>query len=117
MSKIICDVCGTAYQETAEFCPICGYARSEFLVQDQEDFLADSPLQNRNQSINGDEPQIEPEIYSDAQQDLSQYDDDFEDDFEEELDNKRNVAPSTVVIILLVVIITLHVISFVIIPM
>ena len=107
MSKIICDVCGTAYQETAEFCPICGYARSEFLVQDQEDFLADSPLQNRNQSINGDKPQIEPEIYSDAQQDLSQYDDDFEDDFEEELDNKRNVAPSTVVIILLVIIITL----------
>lgn len=28
MSKIICDVCGTAYPETAEKCPICGSART-----------------------------------------------------------------------------------------
>lgn len=28
MSKIICDVCGTAYPETATQCPICGCARS-----------------------------------------------------------------------------------------
>lgn len=27
MSKIICDICGTSYQETAECCPICGCAR------------------------------------------------------------------------------------------
>ena len=28
MSKIICDVCGTSYPETASQCPICGSARS-----------------------------------------------------------------------------------------
>ena len=28
MSKIICDVCGTRYPETAEQCPICGHIRS-----------------------------------------------------------------------------------------
>ena len=28
MSKIICDVCGTAYPETATQCPICGCAKS-----------------------------------------------------------------------------------------
>jgi len=28
MSKIICDVCGTSYQETATQCPICGCVRS-----------------------------------------------------------------------------------------
>lgn len=28
MSKIICDVCGTRYPETAEVCPICGCARA-----------------------------------------------------------------------------------------
>ena len=28
MSKIICDVCGTVYQNTADHCPICGYARN-----------------------------------------------------------------------------------------
>ena len=27
MSKIICDVCGTSYPETAAACPICGCAR------------------------------------------------------------------------------------------
>lgn len=29
MSKIICDVCGTEYPETAEQCPICGCARTD----------------------------------------------------------------------------------------
>ena len=27
MSKIICDICGTSYPETAEQCPICGCVR------------------------------------------------------------------------------------------
>ena len=29
MSKVICDVCGTAYPETADQCPICGCAKPE----------------------------------------------------------------------------------------
>ena len=29
MEKVICDVCGIAYPETAAQCPICGCARSE----------------------------------------------------------------------------------------
>ena len=28
MSKVICDVCGTTYAETAAQCPICGCARN-----------------------------------------------------------------------------------------
>ena len=28
MSKIICDVCGTRYPDTAEQCPICGHIRN-----------------------------------------------------------------------------------------
>lgn len=28
MSKIICDICGTTYPETASACPICGYAKN-----------------------------------------------------------------------------------------
>ena len=27
MNKIVCDICGTAYPETAEQCPICGSAK------------------------------------------------------------------------------------------
>lgn len=29
MSKVICDICGTTYPETADRCPICGAPRSE----------------------------------------------------------------------------------------
>ena len=28
MSKVICDVCGTTYPETAQQCPICGCAKN-----------------------------------------------------------------------------------------
>ena len=27
MSKIICDICGTSYPDTADCCPICGCSR------------------------------------------------------------------------------------------
>lgn len=29
MSKIICDICGTSYPDTANACPICGYPRTD----------------------------------------------------------------------------------------
>lgn len=29
MSKVVCDICGTAYAETADQCPICGAAKTE----------------------------------------------------------------------------------------
>ena len=32
MSKIVCDMCGTSYPETAAQCPICGSAKSETAV-------------------------------------------------------------------------------------
>jgi len=35
MSKVICDICGTSYQDTAECCPICGCSRDA-----AEDLLA-----------------------------------------------------------------------------
>lgn len=44
MSKIICDICGTSYPDTAEKCPICGCSRdaaAEFLGDDfqNEEFI------------------------------------------------------------------------------
>ena len=33
MNKIVCDVCGTSYPETAAQCPICGNAKSESAAQ------------------------------------------------------------------------------------
>lgn len=37
MSKIICNVCGTAYPDTADQCPICGYAKPEGAVSTDVD--------------------------------------------------------------------------------
>ncbi len=34
MNKVICDICGTAYQETADCCPICGSSR-EYAVEQE----------------------------------------------------------------------------------
>lgn len=106
MNKIICDVCGTVYADSAECCPICGYMQNEYTNEQQEDLLADSPLNNRVLYAES-ESVSEPEIYSDAQPLSVEYDDDFEDDFEDESNRKASVAPSTIVIILLVVIICL----------
>ena len=36
MKKIICDVCGTSYQESAECCPICGCTRDEAVLLGEE---------------------------------------------------------------------------------
>lgn len=35
MNKIICDICGTSYPDTADQCPICGYSRAldQFLLE------------------------------------------------------------------------------------
>ena len=38
MSKVICDICGTQYPDTADQCPICGYARE---VPSQSQYDAD----------------------------------------------------------------------------
>ena len=41
MNKIICDVCGTAYQESATQCPICGCVRTT----DLDDIILDNPVE------------------------------------------------------------------------
>lgn len=39
MSKIICDICGTTYPDTAEQCPICGCTRDSAAALLGDDFL------------------------------------------------------------------------------
>ncbi len=42
MSKIICDLCGTAYPDTADQCPICGTAKTESSAAYSESAHSDS---------------------------------------------------------------------------
>ena len=105
MAKIICEVCGTAYQDDTDICPICGYAQSEFTLQ-EEDFLSDSPMSNRGKGDSTDVSEYEEEVYSDSQTVVTDDDDDF-DEYEEEPEGKASFSPSSIVIVLLVAIITL----------
>ena len=45
MSKIICEICGTTYQETADCCPICGCARGAAEDLLNEDVLAEEAVE------------------------------------------------------------------------
>ena len=54
MSKIICDVCGTSYPETATQCPICGCARhSEVNAVTNENTETDLQLQGNYTFVKG----------------------------------------------------------------
>lgn len=48
MNKIICDVCGTSYQESAECCPICGCTRDEALLLGEEFAMEDLSYRSGN---------------------------------------------------------------------
>lgn len=48
MSKVICEICGTTYQDTAECCPICGCPRDMSDSASDEDFTMDQmPMLNK----------------------------------------------------------------------
>ena len=42
MNKIVCDICGTVYPDTAECCPICGSPK-EYSQNSQEDIPRQMP--------------------------------------------------------------------------
>ena len=43
MSKIICEICGTVYPDTADKCPICGYARSTDASNEEMELQEENP--------------------------------------------------------------------------
>jgi len=53
MSKIICDVCGTRYPDTAEQCPICGHIRETGGKTAEDVFLMDEVRPEPRQKVQG----------------------------------------------------------------
>lgn len=55
MSKIICDICGTKYPDTAEQCPICGYSNENAPKTNEmeENFLEDIIQEPRTKTKGG----------------------------------------------------------------
>lgn len=103
MSKVICDICGTAYQETAEQCPICGCSR-DLGIEDMidEDILLDSSAvqEKGGRFASGRRRQKEIFDYDEANSGEEEPDEDEGEEFEEPKSN-------TVLVVLLVALITL----------
>ena len=101
MSKIICDICGTSYQDTAECCPICGCAKDTAADLLTEDVLAEetrnSGASRKRQIFDYDEANSRrEEKFEEAYE---------EDDFEEEEDEEDRPRHNVFVVILLTVLI------------
>lgn len=106
MSKIICDICGTTYPETADSCPICGYSHNmeeETLAAD----LLDDSIKARSgrftakkkEIFDFDEVNAEPE-----EEEYEEEEEEYEEDYEEE---EEEEAPrhNTLLVILLTILI------------
>ena len=48
MNKVICDICGTIFSDSAEKCPICGYSRAFGTEELEEDIFLEDGLNDQN---------------------------------------------------------------------
>ena len=105
MSKIICDICGTTYPESADICPICGCSRdaAEELLGEEtvsEEIVEEGKpaffATKKKEIFDFDEVNSEPE---------EEDDEDDEDDFDEEEDDEDEPRHNTFVVILLTILI------------
>lgn len=110
MSKVICDICGTIYQDTADSCPICGYSRilgdeelsEEFLMEETDagrgkgGRFAESTVRKKNKEI-FDYDEVNPE--EDEEED--------EEDYGGEEDYVEQPKSNTVIVVILVIVIML----------
>ena len=118
MSKVICDVCGTIYPDTAENCPICGYAQLPDVELTEEDLLMEEPLLTRNKGgkyAESPEKRNNKEIFDydrvnpqeDAEDDYEEEDDEYEDEVQPEEDYEEASRSNPFLVILLTVVIML----------
>lgn len=107
MSKIICEICGTTYQDTAECCPICGCSRG-----DAADLLSDEALVEEiveetkpgKKSFGKKQIFDYDEVNTSRTEDVSEVEVEDED-YEEEEEEEEGPRHNTLVVILLTVLI------------
>lgn len=111
MSKIICEICGTTYSESADSCPICGCSRDaaadflkdDFLTEEFEDVMnldMHIPAKKKKEIFDFDE--VNAPVSEDPVEEDVPYED--EEEPEEEQERGHNVF---VVILLTVLIVAL----------
>ncbi|MBO7253066.1 MAG: Ig-like domain-containing protein [Oscillospiraceae bacterium] len=109
MSKIICDICGTKYPESAGSCPICGYSLEdandflgdEFMMEDFEEFsTAKTDKQGSKKREIFDFDEVNSDFEDDSFDETNPFDD--EDEPEQKEQGKSNVAIVVILTILIV---------------
>ena len=107
MSKIICDICGTTYPETADQCLICGCTKEmleQFLAEDmlQEKTAEEAPVAQQAPSRSkSDTPQDDAAYPANAQRESDAYTDDFDEEEEEE-ESRSNVFLIALLVVVIV---------------
>ena len=123
MSKIVCDICGTAYPDTAQECPICGCTRDSAAA-----LLADVGLEEEV-AVAAAAPEVVPEPvkpaprkaapvieedddeYDEDEDDDDDYDDDDDDDDDDDEEDEGRKSNAFLVILLVIVILALLAVS------
>ena len=103
MSKIICDICGTSYQDTAECCPICGCAQGAAADLLAEELTAEEAAEQGKAGKNSSKKPIfdYDEVNTLQDQEEPEVEEEIEYDEEEEEEPRHNVF----VVILLTILI------------
>lgn len=118
MSKVICDICGTVYQDTAEQCPICGCARNEAESLLSEDLLMEETIEEPK-AKSGKFKSRKKEIFDfdeansvmkDEEVDEDPYEEDDED--EEEYEDAPRSNPLVVALLTILIVALLAVAGF-----
>lgn len=104
MSKVICDICGTAYSENASNCPICGSSREYALGT-----VEDDPALNSSAAVASNSRKKSREIfdYDEVNQVKSARRSAEEDDFDDEEIYEEEPRTNVGLVIILVILIAL----------
>lgn len=111
MSKVICDICGTVYPDTADSCPICGYSQFPDVELTEEDLLMDEPLLTRNKGgryVETAPKRKNKEIFDyDEVNPQEDEDEDEDEDYDDEEDEEEEPKSNAGLIVVLVIVIML----------
>lgn len=128
MNKVICDICGTSYPDTADQCPICGYSRElngdnfleEAAAPAAEELTPESALEEEEAApvavpvetdvrkqeeieFNVDDYLTDEDADSDEEEDEEEDDEDEDEDDEDEDDEPRSNTGLVVILVILIV--------------
>lgn len=117
MSKIICDICGTSYPDSADRCPICGYSRElngDNILGNPAQEPETSEMETAAEEVVEDSAAVpaptakgSKKFIDDDDDDDDDYDDydDNEDDEDEDDDDDDEPRSNTFLIVILVILI------------